>query len=149
MRALLLFVIGLLFGTAGGYLAGGGLGQSPQHDHAAHTDAAHTHENTTVWSGPAPELNLVLSRDTGTNLNLQIAVEGFDFSPQSVNGEIAPGQGHAHIYVNETKVARAYGPWMHLTDVPPKAAIRVTLNANDHSVWTLDGQPIAAQVTAP
>jgi len=51
--------------------------------------------------------------------------------------------------VNGEKVMRAYGAWVHLPDVPNGATIRVTLNANDHSGWAVDGLPLAAEVTAP
>lgn len=149
MRALLLFVIGLLFGGAGGFLIGGGLGETPGHDHAGHADAAHTHENATEWNGATPTLSLALMPDTGTNLNLHILADGFAFDPIAVNGDAVQGTGHAHVYVNGVKVARAYGPFMHLEDVPEGATIRVTLNANDHSLWVKDGSPLAAEVTAP
>lgn len=150
MRALILFVIGIAFGTAGGFLAAGGLGDTAHaHDHAGHADASHDHDSLTPWDGPAPELQLDLTPDTGSALNLHILTSGFAFTPEAVNGSPLPGTGHAHVYVNGVKVARAYGPYMHLPDVPHGAVIRVTLNANDHTVWGLSGQPIATEVAAP
>ena len=75
--------------------------------------------------------------------------EGFIFAPEEANGPNRTGTGHAHVYVNGEKIMRAYGAWVHLADVPANAVIRVTLNANDHSGWGLDGQPIAAEITSP
>lgn len=148
MRALILFFIGLVFGGAGGFLAAGGMG-SDGHDHAGHSDASHVHSTLVAWEGPAPRLDLALSPDTGDAQNLHIMTEGFIFAPEEANGPSRTGTGHAHVYVNGEKIMRAYGAWVHLADVPANAVIRVTLNANDHSGWGLDGQPIAAEITSP
>jgi hypothetical protein len=148
MRALLLFVIGLTFGGTGGFLVAGGMGES-SHDHAGHSDATHDHETLTEWAGAPPELSLNLTPDLGSDLNLRITATGFTFAPAQVNGPVSDRSGHGHVYVNGEKVARAYGPYMHLTNVPKDATIRVTLNANDHSGWSLNGKPIAAEATAP
>ena len=150
MRSLLLFVIGLIFGTTGGFLVAGGMGESSHaHDHTGHGDLHHDKMAPTAWDGDAPRLDLILLPDMGSNLNLHILTEGFVFAPEQVNGPNNQGTGHAHVYVNGEKVMRAYSAWVHLTDVPEGATVRVTLNANDHSHWTLDGNYIAAETTAP
>lgn len=148
MRALILFLIGIAFGTAGGFLVAGGLGE-PSHDHAGHTDVSHDHSTLTIWEGAAPDLQLALFPDTGTAQNLQIVTNGFTFTPEDVNGPPVAGSGHAHVYINGEKIARAYSAYMHLANVPEGATVRVTLNANNHTVWGIDGQPIAAEVTVP
>ena len=150
MRSLVLFVIGVFFGTAFGFLLGGGVaGSGHAHDHAGHSDASHDHGNLVPWEGTPPTLALALSPDAEGAQDLHIMTEGFLFAPEQVNGPNTPGTGHAHVYVNGEKVMRAYGAWVHLDNVPEKATIRVTLNSNDHSGWGLDGMPIAAEVTAP
>lgn len=121
------------------------------HGHGDDTTKAaghHDHGKMTAWEGTAPQLALELTPDMGTNLNLHITADGFTFAPEQVNGPVTTGTGHAHVYVNGTKVARAYGPWMHLENVPEGAVIRVTLNANDHSAWAVDGTILMAEVTA-
>ena len=148
MRALILLVIGLIFGATGGFLAAGGLGAS-HHDHAGHGDAGHDHSALTAWEGAAPTLDLAVSPDIGSAVNLQILTTGFTFAPEQVNGPVTPQTGHVHIYIDGEKVRRAYSEWVHLTDVPSGAVIRVTLNANDHTGWSLNGVPIAAEVAAP
>ena len=85
----------------------------------------------------------------GSAQNLHIMTTGFVFAPEQVNGPVTPGTGHAHIYVNGTKIARAYSAWFHLGDLPAGATIRVTLNANDHSHWAVDGTPLIEEITAP
>lgn len=148
MRALLLFLIGLAFGFGSGFLIGGGLGEgNHSHDHAGHSDAAHDHATLTEWTGEAPGLSLILTPDMGDARNLEIITTGFAFDPRNVNGTVTPGTGHAHVYVNGTKITRAYAPFVHLENVKPGDIIRVTLNANDHSAWGLNKMPIAKEVT--
>lgn len=150
MRPLALFLIGLAFGGVAGFLGAGGMG-GMGHDHMGQSGGEHAHDPNalTDWVGDAPQMALMLSPDMGADLNLHIMAPGFTFAPEQVNGPVTSGTGHAHVYVNGEKVARAYGPYLHLTDVPAGAAIRVTLNANDHTAWAISGQPIAAEITAP
>lgn len=148
MRLLLLFVIGLIFGFGGGFLAGGGLGETGHHhDHAGHAHDAHDHDDLLEWTGPAPTIQLGLKADTGNALNLLIDVAGFTFTPERVNQESQAGTGHAHVYVNGDKIGRAYGKWFLVPLVLPGDVIRVTLNADDHSQWAKDGSPLAAEIT--
>lgn len=149
MRALIMLIIGLTFGTGTGFLLAGGLGDQAGHDHAGHSDAGHGDLGVIAWDGPDPALSLSLTPDIDDAVNLQISVKGFTFDPLAANGPAAPGTGHAHVYVDGVKVLRAYSPFVHLADVPSGAIIRVTLNANDHSPWGQDGNPIAAEATAP
>lgn len=146
MRALLLFIIGLAFGGAGGFLAAGGMGAS-SHDHAGHSDSGHDHSNATPWNGPEPQLSMLLARD-GDALDLTLMIPEFTFTPLEVNKQPVQGTGHAHVYIDGVKVARAYSPYMHLEHVPSGAIVRVSFHANDHSLWTVDGKPIAIQATA-
>lgn len=150
MRSLLLFLIGIVFGTTLGFLLSGGLGGAEHaHDHAGHSSTSHDQSGLAAWEGVAPKLALALTSDIDDALNLQIQTEGFTFTPELVNGPNEPGTGHAHIFINGKKVARAYSAWTHLNSVPNGATIRVTLNANDHSGWGLNGQPITAEIIAP
>ena len=149
MRPLLLFVIGLLFGVGGGFLAAGGLPAAP-HDHGAHDHTMHDHSNLRAWDGPAPDLNLAFTRapdDQGVNLH--VVSTGFSWAPEDVDTPSNPGNGHAHIYINGEKIMRAYGPWTHLPHVAPGDIVNVTLNTNDHETWAVDGEPIQAQIIIP
>ena len=82
-------------------------------------------------------------------MNIRLDTEGFIFTPEEVNGPNTPAAGHAHVYVNDEKVARMYGPYMQVTGIERGDVIRVTLNANDHTEWAVDGVPVAASVTVP
>jgi len=158
MRPLMLFIIGIVFGTAGGFLLSGGLEASGMgHDHADHDEAAahdhasHDHAALAEWPAniDAPQIALTAWPDGGGAVNLRIDAPGFAFTPEEVNGENSPGTGHAHVYVDGVKVARVYGAYVHLPEVPTGSVIRVTLNANDHSEWAIAGAPLAHETIAP
>jgi len=144
-----MLIIGLTFGFGSGFLFAGGQGESGHaHDHAGHGDKAHDHSALTQWEGEAPGLSLRLTGDMGNARNLEVITTGFTFDPRNVNGAAVAGTGHAHIYVNGEKVARAYSPFTHLDFILPGDVIRVTLNANDHTGWGLGETPIATEITA-
>ena len=57
------------------------------------------------------------------------------------------GQGHAHLYVDDVKVARIYGEWYHLESLPDEAQmISVSLYANNHQPLAVDGAQITDMV---
>ncbi len=145
-----LLLIGLVFGTGLGVLLAAGSGmmlqQNMVHDHSAHDHGGGMdHSRLTDVTGTAPSLEITLHPDGPQSRNLHIQTSNFAFSPEGVNGPHVPGEGHAHIYINNVKVARAYSPWMQLQALPQGTHIvRVTLNANDHSQLAVDGAPIEA-----
>ncbi|MCR9145991.1 MAG: hypothetical protein NXH74_02195 [Rhodobacteraceae bacterium] len=148
-------LIGTLFGTGFGFLLGAATAPGPDgrntmdaaHDHAAHDHDGGAHATLRAFDGPAPDLTLRLYPDGDQSRNLHIGVTGFTFDPEGVNGAHVPGHGHAHVYLNGVKQARAYGPWVQLHALPRGThAIRVTLNANDHSQYAISGQPVEATV---
>lgn len=148
--------IGLFFGTGLGFLVAASSGaQLEGHDHdqgaAVHDHAAHDHGTAhtalTEAGTPVPVLTLTVHPDGVQSRNLHIGVENFTFDPEGVNGAAVPGRGHAHLYLNGVKVARAYGPWMQLDALPVGThELRVTLNANDHTQLATDGVPIEATI---
>ncbi len=158
-KTLIFLVIGLIFGAGLGYLVAATVGVGHRdvaqgadtiHDHSAHDhgQGAHDHDKLTEVIGLAPTLSLVLHPDGRQSRNLEMVVENFTFDPQAVNGAHVEGHGHAHVYVNGIKLARAYGPWLHLQALPIGTHdIRVTLNANDHSALAVNGTPVEATAT--
>ena len=66
----------------------------------------------------------------------------FTFAPQNVDGEPVDGEGHAHLYVDDVKVARVYGEWFHLDSLPEDAQqVYVSLYANNHQPLTWTANP--------
>jgi hypothetical protein len=109
-------------------------------------DTGHSHGMTTF---PVPEGSLVpavdlqVRSDPKTGWNLQVETSDFAWAPQNASTEPVMGEGHAHLYVDGTKLGRLYGEWYYLGGLPEgDHEVRVTLNANDHSDYTWDGQVI-------
>lgn len=149
MRPLLLFIIGLVFGVGGGFLAAGGVTPAP-HDHATHASGEHDHAALQAWDGASPDLQLTFTRapdDAG--INLHILTTGFEWAAERVDTPSLSRTGHAHIYVNGEKIMRAYGPWTHLPMVAHDAVVSVTLSTNDHQTWAINDAAITAEITVP
>ena len=152
-KGLPLLIIGLFFGagigflvalSSGAELSGHNHAGDVGHDHSTHDHQGGLHDKL-IEAGQNVGIELQLLEDGPQSRNLHIGVTNFEFAPEAVNGPHKPGTGHAHIYVNGIKIARAYGPWFHLSALPKgEHEIRVTLNANDHSQLALDDVPVEA-----
>ncbi|MEM1344099.1 MAG: hypothetical protein AAGI34_05895 [Pseudomonadota bacterium] len=121
-------------------------------DEAHRHHAMMAHRNLEVVPEGAPEVAIAITKDAMTGWNLRLETQNFTFAPEAINGPVALNQGHAHVYVNGEKLGRLYGHHYHLPDfLPGPHEIRVTLNANDHSTFAVEGQPIAAtaQIVQP
>ncbi len=97
----------------------------------------------------SPSVNHLMFPDMMDGYNIQILTNNFTFTPANINRAPVDNEGHAHIYVNGIKIARVYGNWYHLSGAllqPGENDIRVTLNANDHGEWTVDGIPVSSVV---
>lgn len=151
-RSLLLFLIGLIFGGGGGFLLAASQGVTLDgHDHgdpAQHAAAEHQHGAALDIAAGTTALAIDLQPDPAGGWTLHIEPTGFHFAPEHASGPPVPGEGHAHVYANGEKIARAYGPWLHIASLPPgTVAITVSLNTNDHRPITVDGKPLEASVT--
>ncbi|WP_240434566.1 cupredoxin domain-containing protein [Streptomyces sp. YIM 130001] len=101
----------------------------------------------------APSAELSVRPDSEDGWNVKVSVSRFRFTPDSAGGAALPGRGHAHLYVDDHKVARVYGSWHHLPgSAVPRGTHKITirLHADDHTVWAVDGTAIEAnaEVTA-
>ena len=106
------------------------------------------HGEIEVPAEDAPRVALTVTEDSMDGWNIVLETEGFEFTPEAVNGEHVPGTGHAHVYLNEVKLARLYGPYFHLPELPPgEHEISVSLSANDHAYFVVDGERVEARVT--
>jgi len=160
-RTLALFAIGLVFGGGIGFVTAAGNGVTfDGHDHgdpAHHGGTEHQMEISSHDHGKvvniaagddAPALSIEVLKDPMAGWNLHVMTKNFEFSPQNASAADLPGEGHAHVYINGTKLSRLYGDWLHLSDLPQgKVEVKVSLNANSHSQLQVDGQPVEAYVT--
>ena len=130
---------------------------SPDMDHTnmnmadmSNAGAAHLHPPREVSAElPQPSLTHLMFPDVMGGYNVQILPSNFNFTPASINRAPQDNEGHAHIYVNGVKIARVYSSWYHLSGdilAPGENEVTVTLNANDHSEWAVNGIPVASTV---
>lgn len=91
---------------------------------------------------------LILEKDKMSGWNLLIETSNFRFTPENVNTPHQPGQGHAHVYINNEKYARIYAPVLHLPElIGDSNELRITLNANGHETLAINGKAIERIIT--
>jgi uncharacterized surface protein with fasciclin (FAS1) repeats len=108
------------------------------HDHSTPLEAS---------AGPAPVVDLqIIPLDDGS-YNVRVQTLNFTFAPQHVDMEPMAGEGHAHLYIDDEKIARIYGEWYHLESLPDDAQmISVALYANNHQPLAVDGVQVTDMV---
>ena len=109
----------------------------------------HMHHGKVETSGfdAIPSVSLEAIKDTASGWNLHLITENFTFTPENIDQETDKSEGHAHLYVDGEKISRIYGPWFHLTGLTPgEHSLRISLNANNHSEFVLNDEPIEAVV---
>ncbi|PCH67786.1 MAG: hypothetical protein COC12_11005 [Rhodobacteraceae bacterium] len=162
-RTLALLTIGLIFGGGIGFLTATANSVAlPGHSHDVpdghgaevpmkmdmkNMNMAHSHSAGLAIPNDenAPTLEIAVIKDLMSGWNLHVMPANFRFAPEHASQPHVAGEGHAHVYVNGTKIARLYGPWMHLTDLPKgNANIEVVLNSNDHRPLSVEGTPVSA-----
>jgi hypothetical protein len=139
----------MAFGFSLGYLTFLGLDEISKNkeemNDVHHIDMSHLHPQREVSLEIAPELSVKVIADSKSGYNIQILTRNYKWSPEAVNTKVIENEGHAHIYINDEKIARVYGEWFHLDDhhlSQNQNLLRVTLNANDHSEWSINNQVI-------
>lgn len=144
-------VISLLLGLGGGYAIG--TGTSDNHVITMNSNKSHNHNDENmqkhslfeVPSDQAPTVQLEVVEDAKSGYNVRIVTSNFTFTPEKVNTQNVIGEGHAHLYVDGEKISRLYANNFHYdVSFEGKKTFRVTLNANDHSEYAVNGQKIEA-----
>ena len=95
-----------------------------------------------------PAITATIQKDPVGGWNLNLQTENFTYNAAAAGLDNKQGEGHAHIYVNGVKLARTYGDWFHIGALPEgHNMIAVTLNANDHSSLTHNGNMLEHKLT--
>lgn len=105
------------------------------------------HRLREVPASEAPTVRLQVQKDSKSGWNLHVITERFRFAPERAGQQARPQEGHAHLYLDGAKIARLYGPWYHLDlfTVPHgEHTLTVSLTANDHTAWAVNGKTIQA-----
>lgn len=155
-RSIPLLLIGLVFGGGIGFLIAASNGVTLDgHDHAAapaaqdiaHDHTQHDHSAMQDVTDNTPTLAVTIVADPASGWNLHLEVANFRFAPEHAGQSAVDGEGHAHIYVNGTKLARIYGDWYHIASLPKGAVnIEVGLYSNDHKALATNGTAISQTV---
>lgn len=147
-KTYLYIVCALVVGFLGGYLLTTYSGE--ESGHRAMENAHTMHPMMEVSENrPVPAVMLEAFRDSKDGYNINIQTTNFTFTPETVGGAARANTGHAHLYVNGEKVARVYGHWFNIGNAllsEGENTIMVTLNADDHSEWALQGEHISAEI---
>ena len=96
---------------------------------------------------PVPTIAFTITKDTMDGYDVHVTTTNFTFTPEQLNLAAAPGDGHVHLYIDD-KLIVMLGPWFHIDTLSSGThTIRVSLNNNDHSVYTVNGAPVQAEQT--
>lgn len=111
-------------------------------------DHAMQHGELEVPAVGAPQVDLSVEEDPMNGWNVTLTTSNFTFTPEDVNGANVANTGHAHLYVDDVKIARLYGPHYHIPFLPVgEHVISVNLSSNDHSYYLVNGTRIEASAT--
>ncbi len=116
-------------------------------DDDMHADDMHDHMGTVETSGMSVALDVTADAKAGWNVHL--VPTGLTWAPEHASSDPVDGEGHAHVYVDGEKVARVYTEWFHLNTMltPGEHVVSVSLNANNHSGYAVDGEAVVAEQT--
>lgn len=122
---------------------GSGAMDAPE-EHPGGAHGHHHHDLVATDLDLSVALDVVADPMSGWNVHIQPS--GFSWAPEHVNGEVVDGEGHAHLYIDGERWGRVYTSWIHVNDdlAPGPHEFRVTLNANDHRDYAIDGQVVGA-----
>lgn len=117
------------------------------YEHAA-AEALERAESEVAYDEPVftvPTVDFDVSHSASTSWILTIDAPGFEFTSPEETDEMVMGQGHAYIYIDGQLVGIAYEDTYQLRNLPDGTyEIRVTLHANDGSVYTVgDGEALS------
>lgn len=106
----------------------------------------HVHKTHDVAAKGAPEIvEFRVVKDAVEGWNVFFATRNFAFAPELVNTRHVEGKGHAHLYINGSKLARLYGPAYHIDSLPfGPHEMKIVLNTNMHEEYAILGRPIQA-----
>lgn len=110
-----------------------------------------THDSThlNLYNIPAgeviPAVRMEVELDPTAGWNVHLITNDFTFAPEHVGQAHAPGEGHIHLYVDGEKIARVYGEWHYLEELPAgNHYLSAVLTTNDHKLYAVEGQTIQA-----
>ncbi len=99
-------------------------------------------------SSAIPKITLieVIEEKHEMGYNLHVELDNWKFTPKNTGNPYKENQGHIHVYINGKKHGRMYSNWYFLGDLKKgKNNISVTINGDDHTVFTIGEKMIGAE----
>ena len=108
----------------------------------------HGHAPETREAENRMAVSITLEPDPLGGANLYVGTDGFTFAPQNAGKHHVPGEGHAQVSVNGVEIGRLYGGALQLGNLEAgENEVTVTMNTNDLSDYTWDGENVQATGT--
>ena len=108
----------------------------------------HGHAPVTQEAENRMAVSSKLEPDPLGGANLFVETVGFAFTPQGAGSQHVPGEGHAQVSVNGVETGRLYGRALQLGNLEAgENEVSVTLNTNDFSDYTWEGEKVQATAT--
>lgn len=110
----------------------------------------HQEQRIVPYDAAVPQLGLELVADDSDGYNLRIIIRQFHLEPPFDRDKPRAEpflRGHAHLYLNGTKLTRIYGSDIHLPARLFRAGInslQLSINDHGHAVWAIEKEPIQA-----
>jgi len=103
------------------------------------------HANHNARRRQTTDLPMTIHVSTTTVPNqLHVTTTGFTFAETLVDTKHIDGYGHAHVYINGTKIGRVYEENVILPALSPGVyEVKVILNTNDHQVYLYNNQAVS------
>ena len=112
------------------------------------TDGGHDHAGVEFEGADAPTVALDVTADPAGGINVFVETTNYVVAAESASTEHVEGEGHFHLYIDGEKVLRFYNEAVYFGGVTEgDVEVMVELSANDHSTYTLGGEPIVAMTT--
>lgn len=126
--------------SSGGHSSSGGHGNS---------SGSHGHSVLNIPDGePIPSIIVSVNKNPMSGYNLMADFTNFKITPENVDLDHIPGEGHAHIYIDGIKLARLYGDWFFLGSLEPGThEVEVRISSNNHSELAVNDVLITGKTT--
>ncbi len=113
------------------------------HHHEDHSRLAEVADGDPI---PAVAVDFAETDEPGMFV-MTVALTNFTITPDDIDGESVPNEGHMHLLIDGEKVERFVDTERMITVPEGEHLVEVELNTNDHAAWAVDGVAIRAGAT--
>ncbi len=97
---------------------------------------------------PIPGVEIdVVETDVDGSFIVNVSLENFTITEENVDADPIDNEGHMHLYIDGERIGRFFETEYEVDIWEGEHLIEVELSANNHSAYTIDGEPIRAAAT--